>query len=78
MKKEIRKSIQKTERKVSFEQCKKLLNRNGNDYTDEEVEMIRNFLYILAHIEMEYIKTRINHEEEKLYTLHKSEYRRAS
>ncbi len=77
--KDMENEIRKTgRRKVSVEQCKKMLNRNGNNYTDEEVEKIRDFLYILVHIEMEYIKTRINHEEEKLHTLHPSEYRRAS
>ncbi len=71
--------IRKTEgRKVSVEQCKKMLNKNGDNYTDEEVEKIRDFLYILVHIEMEHIKNRINHDEEKLHTLHPSEYRRAS
>jgi hypothetical protein len=77
--KDMENEIRKTGRsKVSIEQCKKMLNRNGNNYTDEEVEKIRDFLYILVHIEMEYIKTRINHEEEKLRTLYPSEYRRAS
>jgi hypothetical protein len=77
--KDMENEIRKTgRRKVSVEQCKKMLNRNGNNYTDEEVEKIRDFLYILVHIEMEYIKTRINHEEEKLRTLYPSEYRRAS
>ena len=76
---DMKNEIRKTEgRKVSVEQCKKMLNKNGNNYTDEEVEKIRDFLYILVHIEMEYIKNRINHDEEKLHTLHPSEYRRAS
>ena len=40
------------DRKVSVEQCKKMLNKNDNNYTDEEVEKIRDFLYVLVHIEM--------------------------
>ncbi len=47
------------DRKVSVEQCKKMLNKNGNNYTDGEVEKIRDFLYILVHIEMEYIKGKL-------------------
>jgi hypothetical protein len=53
------------ERKVSVEQCKKMLNKNDNNYTDEEVEKIRDFLYVLVHIEMEYIKTKLNEMSEK-------------
>ena len=53
------------DRKVSVEQCKKMLNKNDNNYTDEEVEKIRDFLYVLVHIEMEYIKTKLNEMSEK-------------
>jgi hypothetical protein len=48
------------DRKVSVEQCKKMLNKNGNNYTDEEVEKIRDFLYVLVHIEMEYINSKLD------------------
>ena len=53
------------DRKVSVEQCKKMLNKNDNNNTDEEVEKIRDFLYVLVHIEMEYIKTKLNEMSEK-------------
>ncbi len=53
------------DRKVSVEQCKKMLNKNDNNYTDEEIEKIRDFLYVLVHIEMEYIKTKLNEMSEK-------------
>ena len=53
------------DRKVSVEQCKKMLNINGNNYTDEEVEKIKDFLYLLVHIEMEHIKTKLNEMSEK-------------
>ena len=36
---------------LSLERCKKILNKNGNKYTDEEVEKIREFLYTMAMIE---------------------------
>lgn len=42
-----------------------MLNKNDNNYTDEEVEKIRDFLYVLVHIEMGYIKTKLNEMSEK-------------
>ena len=36
---------------ISFNTCKKLLNSNGNKYTDEEIYKIRDYLYQLAEIQ---------------------------
>jgi hypothetical protein len=33
---------------LSITECKKKLNKNGVQYTDEEIELIRNVLYKLA------------------------------
>ncbi len=49
--------------KLSIEYCRKILNKNGFNYTDEQVEKIRDFLYILADIELQNLK-KIEHEEE--------------
>lgn len=57
--------LKSKDRKISIEQCKKMLNKNGSNYTDEEVEKIRDFLYVLVHIEMEHIKTKLNEMSEK-------------
>lgn len=38
--------------KFSVEKCKKILNQNGNNYSDEQVRKIRDYLYFIA--EMEY------------------------
>ncbi|MBI1838678.1 MAG: hypothetical protein HYR91_15545 [Flavobacteriia bacterium] len=65
------------QKKVSAEQLKKILNKNGNNYTDEEVEKIREFLYLLAHIELEHIK-RQKEESTKVITLRSIEYKIAS
>jgi hypothetical protein len=43
-----------------------MFNKNGSNYTDDEVEKIRDFLYILVHIEMEYIKSKLNEMNEKV------------
>ena len=53
------------DRRVSIEKLKEMLNSEGENYIDEEVEKIRDFLYVLVHIEMEYIKTKLNEMSEK-------------
>ena len=40
---------------ISIDECKKILNRKGKRYTDEEVEKIREFLWSLAEIEVKII-----------------------
>lgn len=35
---------------LSITECKKKLNKNDVQYTDEEIEIIRNVLYKLAEI----------------------------
>ena len=37
--------------KLSIEECRKTLNQNGNNYTDEEILKIRDFLYQFVEIE---------------------------
>ena len=45
------------EKKISFKECKAILNVNGNSYTDEEILKIRDYLYRLAAIEVEHFNT---------------------
>jgi hypothetical protein len=35
---------------LSITECKKILNKKGMQYTDNEVEIIRNTLYKLAEV----------------------------
>ena len=35
---------------LSITECKKMLNKRGVQYTDAEIEMIRNVLYKLAEV----------------------------
>jgi len=49
--------------KLSVEHCKNILNKNGFNYSNEQVEKIRDFLYLLADIELQNLK-KIEHEEE--------------
>ena len=42
---------------LTIQECKKILNRNGNNYTDEEIRSIRDFLWSLAQIEVKTLET---------------------
>jgi hypothetical protein len=41
---------------LSLEKCKKVLLKNGGNYTDEEIIKIRDFLYKMVHLELELLK----------------------
>ena len=46
--------------KLSLIECKKILNGNGRNYSDEEVLKIRDYLYHLADIAMEVMEDKEN------------------
>ena len=54
---------------LSISKCKNILNKNGLHYSDEEVEIIRNVLYIIAETEI----GQINRKESTVYNPQKSE-----
>lgn len=39
-----------SDRKMSMLACKKILNKDGLDYTDEEIIKIRDWLYLMAEL----------------------------
>lgn len=39
-----------SEKKFNKEQCKEILEKNGNSFTDDELLKIREFLYKMAKI----------------------------
>lgn len=49
--------------------CKRILNRNGNNYSDEEILKIRDFLIALAELQYKDYKSR---EDETGDLIHKS------
>ena len=52
---------------LSLEKCKKILNKNGKKYTDDQVEKIREFLYTMAMIEYRrYEKKKQQDEKESI------------
>ena len=53
---------------LSFEECKEILNRNGNYYTNEEITQISDFLDILVEIDCrQFIKKDKNEKSDSLY-----------
>ena len=48
---------------LSDEECKKILNRNGETYTNEQIKNIKEFLWLLAQIEVKSIEI-INSDED--------------
>ena len=61
---------------LSLEHCKKTLEKNGRQYTDEQVKNIREFLYFIAEIQYNNFKNGQNNEE--CDNLHKGIDRRPS
>jgi hypothetical protein len=67
--------------KISIEEFKKILNKNGDNFSDEELKEIRDFLYNIAEIDFllyqQYIKEKAeelrlnneNKEETKIISL---------
>jgi hypothetical protein len=51
---------------LSIEECKKTLNKDGIEYTDEEVKEIREFLYIVAEIDYNIFQRKREEEYEKV------------
>ena len=47
------KQIEKNDegKRLSLEYCRKKLNRNGKNFTDDEVKKIRTILYFFAEME---------------------------
>jgi hypothetical protein len=74
--------------KVSIQELRKIWNDKEREYTEEELERIRNWLYSMAEIitmvtervkqNYKLIQTTNEHENTQSHSLCKSEHRRAS
>jgi hypothetical protein len=55
--------------RVSLSEAKRILNRNGNTYSDEEVKKIVDYLYALAELEVKHVEKQsrknADHSEQK-------------
>lgn len=54
VKKDSKFDISENKHTLSLAECKKILQSTGRTYTEEEVKKIRELLYQLAHIEVDY------------------------
>jgi len=43
----------KNEKMITLEQCKKILNTGERKYKDEEIKMIREYLYFIGGLQLE-------------------------
>jgi formate dehydrogenase maturation protein FdhE len=52
--------------KISIQECKTILNKNGENYSDEEVKEIRDFLYTLIEIDYSLFQKHMKAKAEQL------------
>lgn len=57
----VMKTIRECE-KISLEQCKKILNVNGNVYSDEDILKMRNWLYHYSEMTLSFLEKKTNDE----------------
>lgn len=57
---------------ISIEVCRKTLNKGKNNYTDKEIETIREFLYKMAKIAREELNIKNNGRIQNCYSVFKS------
>jgi hypothetical protein len=50
---------------LPFDESKKLLNKYGHNYTDEEIKIIREFISILIDIDFKLFKRKLENELSK-------------
>jgi len=48
--------------KLSLTECRKLLNVNGANYTDEQILKIRNWMYRFTEISLSFLEKKNNEE----------------
>ncbi len=52
--------------KLDLETCKRILNAEGQEYSDQEIIRIRDYLYQLAEIECRYFKQCQNEQNDNV------------
>ncbi len=55
------KTLRESER-LSVNQCKKILNTNGNNYSDEEISKIRNWLYHYTEMTTQFLERKTDEQ----------------
>jgi len=57
----------KNDRIISVSACKKILNRNGNFYSDNQIIAIRDFLIVLAELQYSDYKSKRDETGNSIY-----------
>ncbi|MEO7138795.1 MAG: hypothetical protein ABIY51_00910 [Ferruginibacter sp.] len=57
---------------INLEECKKLLQKNGSTYTDEQVKQTRQLIYKMANLDYQLFVTQKANEDANSNHLHKS------
>lgn len=55
--------------KLSLLECKKILNKDGKEYSDDEILKIRNWLYRFTEISLTFLEKKTNDELTELKKL---------
>ena len=55
------KNISESE-KISLTECKRILNKDGAKYSDEEILLVRNWIYHVAEFTLAFVNSRSNEE----------------
>lgn len=55
------KTISESE-KISLTECKRILNKDGKKYTDEEIILIRNWMYHVAEFTLAFVESKSKEE----------------
>ena len=57
---------------LTINECKEKLKNVDRTYNDEEVQTIRDYLYKLARINIDFIKEKRKENEQKSHIIHES------
>jgi hypothetical protein len=57
--------------KISIAECKRILNKEGKNYTDEEILKIRDWLYRISEITITFLESKSQEEILELKKLFK-------
>lgn len=49
---------------ISLDECKQVLGKSGNYYSDNDLKILRNVLYSLAEIEYNHFRGKMNYESQ--------------
>jgi len=57
---------------LTINECKEKLKNDEKEYSDEEVQAIRDYLYTLAHINIDFINEKRKENDQKSDYIHES------